>query len=77
MKLGEAQGLDPILIAMPAALCTSFAFSMPISTPPNAIVFGTNAIQVRHMLKAGLVLNFIALAVTMTLGYCLIQWIIL
>ncbi len=77
MKLGEAQGLDPILIAMPAALCTSFAFSMPISTPPNAIVFGTDAIQVKQMLKGGVVLNFIALGLTMTLGYALIQWIIL
>ncbi len=77
MKLGEAQGLDPVLVALPAAICTSFAFSMPISTPPNAIVFGTDAIEVKQMLKAGILLNFLALAVTMTLGYYLIQWIIL
>jgi solute carrier family 13 (sodium-dependent dicarboxylate transporter), member 2/3/5 len=69
MKLGQAQGLDPLIVAMPAALCASFAFSMPISTPPNAIVFGTHTISVKQMLKAGIVLNVVAIAITMILGY--------
>ncbi|MGR8929008.1 MAG: SLC13 family permease [Gammaproteobacteria bacterium] len=73
MKLGEAQGLDPVIVAMPAAICASFAFSMPISTPPNAIVFGTNTITVKQMMKAGILLNMIALAITMTLGFYLIK----
>lgn len=73
MKLGEAQGLDPLIVAMPATLCASFAFSMPISTPPNAIVFGTGMITVKHMLRAGILLNFIALTITMTLGMALIE----
>ncbi len=72
MKLGESQGIDPLLIALPSALCTSFAFSMPISTPPNAIVFGTEMVSVKQMLKAGILLNFVALLLTMTLGYWLI-----
>lgn len=76
MKLGEAQGLDPVIVAMPAALCASFAFSMPISTPPNAIVFGTDTIKVKQMLKAGILLNFIALSITMTLGFYLIELLI-
>ncbi len=73
MKLGEAQGLDPVIVAMPAALCASFAFSMPISTPPNAIVFGTGMISVKQMLRAGVLLNAIALTVTMTLGFYLVK----
>lgn len=76
MKLGEAQGLDPLLIAMPAALATSFAFSMPISTPPNAIVFGTEKITVREMVTTGIWMNIFALTVTMTLGYVLIGWLL-
>ena len=71
MKLGEAQGLDPLIVAMPAALCASFAFSMPISTPPNAIVFGTQTITVKQMLRAGVLLNFVSLGITMTLGFYL------
>jgi len=73
MKLGEAQGLDPVIVAMPAALCASFAFSMPISTPPNAIVFGTQTITIKQMLRAGILLNFISLAITMTLGFSLMK----
>jgi solute carrier family 13 (sodium-dependent dicarboxylate transporter), member 2/3/5 len=73
MKLGEAQGIDPILIALPATLCSSFAFSMPVSTPPNAVVFGTGAISVQQMLKAGILLNALAVGITMTVGYYLIQ----
>lgn len=73
MKFGETLGMDPLIVAMPAALCSSFAFSMPISTPPNAIVFGTNAITIPQMLRAGVLLNVIALLITMTLGYYLIQ----
>ena len=69
MKLGELKGIDPFLIAIPATLCSSFAFSMPISTPPNAIVFATNKLSMKNMLKAGVGLNFIALTLTMTLGY--------
>ena len=71
MKLGELKGIDPLLIALPATLCSSFAFSMPISTPPNAIVFATHKLSMKDMLKAGLMLNLIALILTMTLGYFL------
>ena len=76
MKLGETQGVDPIIMALPAALCASFAFSMPVSTPPNAIVFGTNAVTVKQMLKAGIWLNFIALGITMTIGYYLMPFLL-
>ena len=71
MQLGVAQGIPPIMIGFPAAICSSFAFSMPISTPPNAIVFGTNHVQVKDMLKAGIPLNFIGVALVMTVGWFL------
>jgi len=71
MSLGESYNLSPFFIAFPATLCASFAFSMPISTPPNAIVFGTGAIKVKDMLRVGLILNVVAITVTMSLGYIL------
>lgn len=77
MKLGEAQNMDPLLVSLPAALCASFAFTMPISTPPNAIVFGSNAITIKQMIRAGIFLNIAGVLLTMTIGYFMIQWILL
>lgn len=71
MNLGQSQGIDPFLFALPAALCSSFAFSMPISTPPNAIVFGTNKIKVSQMMKVGVLLNFISVLIVMTITWFL------
>jgi sodium-dependent dicarboxylate transporter 2/3/5 len=45
---------------------------MPVATPPNAIVFGSGEIKIKDMVKAGFVMNIIAVVLitllTMTLG---------
>jgi sodium-dependent dicarboxylate transporter 2/3/5 len=69
MNLGIAADINPIIIGMPAALCSSFAFMMPISTPPNAIVFGTGIIKTSDMMKAGFWLNIVSIVVVMTVGW--------
>lgn len=51
--------VDPRLIMIPAAISASCAFTMPIATPPNAIVFASGKIKITDMLKFGIVLNFI------------------
>ena len=52
-------GVHPYLLVFPATLAASFAFMMPIATPPNAIVFGTGHITIAEMCKAGLWLNIL------------------
>lgn len=76
MNLGQVYGLPPALIGIPAAICASFAFSLPISTPPNAIVFGTNQIRVTDMLKVGIILNLLGIAVVMSVGWLLLNLLI-
>ncbi len=71
LKMGEEMGLSPALIALPATICASLAFCLPISTPPNAIVFASGAIKPNQMLKAGIVLNAIGLLLTVSLSYWL------
>lgn len=72
--IGIANGLqlDPLLIVIPATLASSCAFMMPISTPPNAIVFSSGFITMRQMMKAGIWLNLIAIIVLALATYYLI-----
>lgn len=54
--------VDPRLLTIPAALGASMAFMMPVATPPNAIVFAYEGLQLRDMVKAGFWLNIVAIA---------------
>ncbi|HHH36804.1 MAG TPA: SLC13/DASS family transporter [Gammaproteobacteria bacterium] len=55
--LALGNGLDLTLLLMSAALCASCAFMLPVATPPNAIVFGSERIPMRAMVRAGILLN--------------------
>jgi sodium-dependent dicarboxylate transporter 2/3/5 len=50
-------GQDPLLLAAPAALAASCAFMLPVATPPNAIVYGSERITIPQMTRAGVALN--------------------
>ena len=51
----------PLVWVIPAAIAASCAFMMPVATPPNAIVFGSGEIKMRDMIRAGFVLNIVAI----------------
>jgi len=51
--------MHPLVLMVPATLSASCAFMMPIATPPNAIVFGTERLRIAQMAKTGIVLNLI------------------
>lgn len=65
-------GLPPLLILFPVAMAASYSFMLPAGTPPNTIVFGTERVRARDMMKAGLWLDIIgAIVITflmLTLG---------
>lgn len=52
-----------IFLSVSGAIAASFAFALPVATPPNAIVFGTGYLRQRHMLRAGVVLNLVMTAI--------------
>ncbi|XP_078278783.1 Na(+)/citrate cotransporter-like isoform X4 [Rhinoraja longicauda] len=52
--------MNPLYILIPSTLSTSFAFMLPVATPPNAIVFSYGQLRVTDMVKAGIVLNVIS-----------------
>ena len=59
---GIAIGLDiPILnVLIPVTMASSCAFMLPMATPPNAIVFASGYVKVNEMVRAGIILNLIA-----------------
>jgi sodium-dependent dicarboxylate transporter 2/3/5 len=53
-------GVNPMLLVIPVTIASSCAFMLPMATPPNAIIFGSQRITIREMASVGLVLNVIA-----------------
>ncbi len=51
--------LNPLLLMVPAALCCSLAFMLPVATPPNAIIFGSGRLRIADMARVGFYLNLI------------------
>jgi sodium-dependent dicarboxylate transporter 2/3/5 len=56
-SLVVALGVDPVLLAMPAALAASWGFILPAGTGPNAIAWATGRIRIERLVKAGLALD--------------------
>lgn len=64
--LSVSININPLFLMLPATISASMAFMMPVATPPNAIIFGTNKLTIAQMAKTGLVINLVA-AVIITL----------
>ena len=58
-----ALGIHPYATIIPACVAASFAFMLPVATPPNAVVFGSKAVRMKDMAVAGLWLNLIGTVV--------------
>jgi sodium-dependent dicarboxylate transporter 2/3/5 len=60
-SLTVAMGVDPVLLAMPAALAASWGFMLPAGTGPNAIAWATGRIQLPRMVGAGFILDVLGI----------------
>lgn len=64
-----AAGADPVLLMVPTAMSASCAFMLPVATAPNAVMFGSGQVPIQQMVRYGLVLNFIGVAVISLVCY--------
>ncbi|KAM8900417.1 Na(+)/citrate cotransporter-like [Spinachia spinachia] len=58
-SMSQSIGLNPLYVMIPCTLSASFAFMLPVATPPNAIVFSYGFLKVSDMARTGVVMNVI------------------
>jgi sodium-dependent dicarboxylate transporter 2/3/5 len=72
IAVSQAAGVSPLEPALGATLGASMGFMMPISTPPNAIVYSSGYVPITSMMKHGIVLDIagfiVIVAIVTTIG---------
>lgn len=68
-------GQNPMLLAIPAVLSASCAFMLPVATPPNAIVFGSERVSIPQMARSGFWLNLCFIVLLTAAAYTLVMWV--
>ncbi len=72
IAVADAAGVSPLQPALGATLGASMGFMMPVSTPPNAIVYSSGFVPITSMMKYGLLLDmagfFIIVSLVLLLG---------
>lgn len=63
ISIATAQGVDPLIPALGATMAASLGFMLPVSTPCNAIVYGSGYVPLMRMVRYGLILDVIGIVV--------------
>lgn len=74
--LALSLGIHPYALMVPAAMAANCAFMLPVGTPPNAIIFGTDKIKIFEMVRVGFFINvFVLILITLAAYYIMpIVW---
>ena len=72
--IADGLGIEPMYLAVPVTLASSCAFMMPVSTPPNAVVFSSGYIRIGDMAKAGFLLNILSIIVLVIITLTVVRW---
>lgn len=72
IPLAISAGLDPLPVTLAVTLAASYAFMLPVSTPPNAIAYGTGAVRIGTMIRFGAWLDVAGLILLVGVGSILL-----
>ena len=59
IAVAQASNINPLQPAISACLGCSLGLMLPVSTPPNALAYGTGAVPLRSMIRHGLFLDLV------------------
>tara|TARA_B100001094_G_scaffold314766_1_gene353978 strand:- start:1226 stop:2260 length:1035 start_codon:yes stop_codon:yes gene_type:complete len=65
-------GVHPYILMVGATLAASCAFMLPVATPPNAVVFGSNYLKISDMVRVGILMNMISIMIIFIMVYFLL-----
>ena len=74
-KLCVEAGVESLPPLLGVTFATSFGSCLPVSTPPNAIVYSTGLTPVRRMIRAGIGLDVVAGLVIWTILWLAWEWL--
>ncbi|HZN65248.1 MAG TPA: SLC13 family permease [Tepidisphaeraceae bacterium] len=63
IALAQSAGVSPLPPALGACLGASFGFMLPVSTPPNAIAYGSGLVPIPRMIRAGVVFDVLGFVI--------------
>jgi sodium-dependent dicarboxylate transporter 2/3/5 len=63
IAVSQAAGVNPIPPALGACFGASFGFMLPVSTPPNAIIYGSGLVPIPKMMRAGVIFDFLGIGI--------------
>ena len=70
--LASAIDVSPFGLMVAAVIAASFAFMLPVATPPNAIVFSSRYISIMQMVRVGFLLNLVGVVIITGFVYLLL-----
>jgi sodium-dependent dicarboxylate transporter 2/3/5 len=74
--MADALHINPIILGLPMTLGASCAGMLPMGTPPNAIVFASGQLQLKHMIKTGFIMNIICIILITMFCYFLVPLVV-
>jgi solute carrier family 13 (sodium-dependent dicarboxylate transporter), member 2/3/5 len=63
VPIAQAIGVDPLIPGLVATAAAGYGFMLPVSTPPNAIVYGSGLVPITRMVRSGVVFDILGIAV--------------
>ena len=75
VALSTAMQVHPYGMMIATTFAASYAFMLPVGTPPNAIVFATRYVTMGQMIKAGFWLNITAIILISVFVLVLLPWL--